>query len=297
MTQLVWDQVGERLYETGVDHGVLYIPNASGVYDDGVAWNGLVTVTEAPSGAESNKTYADNIPYLNLISVEEFGATVEAYTYPDEFAQFEGLAEPETGVFLGQQSRKSFGLAYRTLLGNDLEGNDHGYKLHLVYNATAAPSEKAFTTVNDTPEAITFSWELSTIPVPVGTIASVEYKPTASITIDSTKVDASALADLEDLLFGTVGTDPQLPTPAEVVALFAGTTTIARLTGANAPTYDSGTHVVTIPVVTGVTWKVNGVDASTGAQPAMTTGQSKTVTAHALPGYKITGDDDWTYDY
>jgi hypothetical protein len=212
---LVWDQVGERFYETGVDHGVLYIPNATGVYDSGVAWNGLTTVTESPSGAEGNAQYADNIKYLNLISAEEFGATLEAFTFPEEFAQFDGLGTPSEGVYVAQQSRKMFGLSYRTRHGNDVEGDDYGYKLHLVYGAIATPSEKAYNTINDSPEAIAFSWTISTTPVPV-----TGYKPTALIVVDSTVVDATELASLETLLYGAAATEPALPTPDEVIALF-----------------------------------------------------------------------------
>lgn len=219
MPEIKWDDVGKRLYETGVDHGVLYIPDVAGVYATGVAWNGLTTVTESPSGAESTKQYADNIVYLNLVSAEEFSATIEAFTYPDEFGQFDGSAQPEPGVYIGQQPRKPFGLSYRTLMGNDLEGTEHGYKLHLVYGCQAAPSEKAYATVNDSPEAITFSWEITTSPVAV-----TDMKPTAQITIDSTKVDADALSDLEDILYGR-GAAPadvaKLPLPDEVIALFA----------------------------------------------------------------------------
>lgn len=231
MTEITWDKVGERVFETGVDHGVLYVPDAQGVYASGVAWNGLTTVTESPSGAEASPQYADNIKYLNLVSDEQFGATVEALTYPDEFGQFDGTAQPEPGVFLGQQSRKAFGLCYRTKVGNDLEGTDYGYKLHLVYGAQAKPSEKAYATMNDSPEAITFSWEVTTSPVSVGTIAGKSYKPTASLTIDSTKVDPAALAELEAILYGTdadaAATPPveaseaRLPLPAEVISLFA----------------------------------------------------------------------------
>lgn len=296
MAQLTWDGTGERLYETGVDHGVLYIPDENGVYDDGVAWNGLTTVTESPSGAESTKTYADNIPYLNLVSVEEFGATVEAYTFPEEFAQFDGLAVPVAGVYVGQQSRRAFGLSYRTLLGNDLAGTDYGYKLHLIWNATAAPSEKAYATVNDSPEAITFSWELTTIPVSAGT----GLKPTASITIDSTKVDPADLTTLENLLYGTVGTDPQLPTPEAVIAIFSGgITTVDMGTFANQPSYNSGTHVVTIPTVSGVTFSINGEDVSAGAQPALGVGETAEVEARATnpATHVLVGDTDWTYDY
>jgi hypothetical protein len=291
MTALVWDQTGERLYETGVDHGVLYIPDVNGVYNTGFAWNGLTTVTESPSGAEASAQYADNIKYLNLISAEEFGATIEAFTYPSEFEQCDGSASPTPGVAIGQQNRKMFGLSYRTLLGNDVEGTDLGYKLHLIYGATAAPTEKAYATVNDSPEAITFSWEVTTSPVAVP-----GYKPTASVTIDSTKVDAAKLADLEEILYGSVGVDPALPTPAAVFAIF-GTLVEVRLTGANAPTYVAGTHIVTLPTVTGVTWKINGVTKTAGAQPALTVGQTAAITAHAAAGYRIVGDDDWTFDY
>lgn len=223
--EITWDQVGERVFETGVDHGVLYIPSVLGVYDTGVAWNGLTTVTESPSGAESSPQYADNMKYLNLVSAEEFGATVEAFTYPDEFGQFDGSAQPQPGVYLGQQGRKAFGLAYRTLVGNDLEGTDYGYKLHLIYGAQAKPSERAHATVNDSPEAITFSWELTTTAVAVGTVSTVSYKPTASLTIDSTKVLPTDLAALELILYGTNGAPgaaPRLPLPAEVVGIFDG---------------------------------------------------------------------------
>ena len=214
MAALVWDQTGEKIYETGVDHGVLYIPNALGVYANGYAWNGLTSVSESPSGAEPTAQYADNIKYLNLVSAEEFGATIEAFTYPEEFGQCDGSAAPVEGVLLGQQGRRSFGLAYRTLVGNDLEGTDFGYKLHLIYGATARPSEKAYNTVNDSPEAITFSWELSTTPVSV-----TGFKPTASITIDSTKTDAADLAALEKILYGAAATEPRLPMPDEVLTL------------------------------------------------------------------------------
>jgi hypothetical protein len=300
--KLTWDNVGERLYETGVDHGVLYIPNAGGVYDSGVAWNGLTTFTESPTGGESTKTYADNLPYLNLISVEELGATIEAYTFPEEFAQFDGLSVPSPGLYVGQQSRKAFGLSYRTRIGNDLEGADFGYKLHLIYNASAKPSERANTTINDTPEAITLSWELTTIPVPVdGTnpVTGKEYKPTAQLTIDSTKVDPTKLAQLEDLLYGTAGSDPQLPTPTEVIALFAaGLTQVNMGAFANQPTYDDATHIITLPAVTGVQWQINGLDVTSGAQPALGIGETAEVTAiPADSNHVIVGDNDWTFDY
>lgn len=217
MVALAWDEVGERTYETGVDRGVLYTPNVSGVYDTGVAWNGLISVQETPTGAESNPTYADNIKYLNLLSVEEFGATIEAYTYPPEWNQHDGMATPQPGVVVGQQARKQFGLSYRTLYGNDVEGTEFGYKLHLVYGCLATPSEKAYNTVNDSPEAITFSWEVTTTPAPAGGA----LKPTALIVIDSTVVTPADLTALEALLYGTVSTTASLPTPAAVIAMMA----------------------------------------------------------------------------
>lgn len=216
MAALTWDAVGERFYETGVDRGVLYLPT-DGEYDDGVAWNGLVSVTESPSGAEPSPQYADNIKYLNLVSAEEFGGTIEAFTYPEEFGQCDGTAFPEVGVAVGQQTRKTFGLSYRTRVGNDVDGTDHGYKLHLIYGALAAPSEKAYSTINDSPEAITFSWEITTTPVSV-----TDLKPTATITIDSTKVASEDLTALETLLYGDESNEPSLPLPDAVIALFAG---------------------------------------------------------------------------
>ena len=294
MAHLTWDNTGERLYETGVDHGVLYIPDVDGDYSDGVAWNGLTTVTESPSGAEATALYADNIKYLDLRSAEQFGATVEAYTYPDEFNQFDGIASPADGVLVGQQSRKTFGLSYRTRLGNDVEGSDYGYKLHLIYGCTAAPSEKAYSTINDSPEAITFSWEVSTTPVSAGG----SLKPTSQLVIDSTKVDPAKLTTLENLLYGQSGA-PQLPDPAAVIAIFTtGVTTVDMGTLANQPTYNSGTHVVTLPAVTGVAWKINGVDASSGAQTAMTSGQVSEVEATAADAsHVLVGDTDWVFSF
>ena len=215
MSKIVWDQTGGRLYETGVKQGVLYIP-ASGVYSKGVAWNGLTAVTESPSGAEATALYADDIKYLNLMSNEEFGCTIEAYTYPDEFAACDGSASLAKGVSIGQQPRKTFGLCYRTTLGNDTDGNDYGYKLHMVYGCLAAPSEKAFSTINDSPEAITFSWEVSTTPVNVA-----GHKPTAHLEIDSTKADPVKLAALEKILYGDTDTEARLPLPDEIVTLMA----------------------------------------------------------------------------
>lgn len=287
MAELKWDQVGERVYETGVDHGVLYLPDNAGNYDTGVAWNGLVSVTESPSGAEASPQYADNIKYLNLVSAEEFGATIEAFTYPDEFAQCDGTAAPTPGVLIGQQSRRIFGLSYRSRVGNDVDGTDFGYKLHLIYGALAAPTEKGYTTINDSPEAITFSWEVSTTPVEVP-----GFKPTAQLTVDSTKVDADALEALEALLYGTPGTDPQLPLPATVIGLFAGTITEVTPT---APTFDSVDNEITIPSVTGVTYFIDGV-AVTGT---VTITQDTAVLAKANAGYKFPAvvQDDWVFDY
>lgn len=219
MSKIVWDKTGERLYETGVDRGVLYV-QSNGTYPKGVAWNGLTAVTESPSGAEATPLYADNIKYLNLMSAEEFGCTIEAYTYPEEFAECDGSAELATGVTIGQQARKPFGLSYRTKIGNDAAGNEFGYKLHLIYGGLAAPSEKAYASINDSPEAITFSWEVSTTPVSVD-----GHSPTASITIDSTKVEPTKLAALEEILYGKdgegpSGTEPRLPLPSEIATIF-----------------------------------------------------------------------------
>lgn len=216
MAAIVWDKSGERTYETGVDHGVLYPYNKeTHAYDNGVAWNGLTTVTESPSGAEASAQYADNIKYLNMVSAEEFSATVEAFTYPDEFGECDGTAEVAPGVKIGQQNRKTFGMTYRTVFGNDTDANDYGYKLHLIYGALAAPSEKAYATINDSPEAISFSWEVSTTPVNVS-----GFKPTSLIVIDSTKVNKTKLQALEKALYGSDekgGANPRLPMPDEVV--------------------------------------------------------------------------------
>lgn len=226
MSKIVWDKTGERLYETGVRNGVLYPIQSDGKYSMGVAWNGLTAVTESPSGAEATPLYADDIKYLNLMSAEEFGATIEAYTYPDEFAECDGSASLAKGVNIGQQPRKTFGMAYRTVVGNDVENDNYGYKLHLIYGALAAPSEKGYSTINDSPEAITFSWEVSTTPVNV-----TGFKPTASITIDSTKADPIKLAALEEILYGkdptsegsADGVDPRLPLPDEIAKLMKET--------------------------------------------------------------------------
>ena len=217
MAKLVWDESGKRVYETGVRNGVLYVQGESGSYENGVAWNGLTAVTESPSGAEPTALYADDIKYLELFSAEEFGATIEAYTYPEEFEACDGSASLGKGVTIGQQDRKAFGLCYRTVVGNDVKGNEHGYKLHLVYGAKAKPSEKAYATVNDSPEAVTFSWEVTTTPVNVA-----GFKPTASVTIDSTKIDADKLKGIEDKLYGTASEEATLLMPDEIKQILAG---------------------------------------------------------------------------
>lgn len=231
--ELVWDQVGNREYETGVSKCALYPQESNGSYPKGVAWNGITTVTESPSGAEPTALYADNIKYLNILSTEEFAATIEAYTYPDEFAKCDGSAELLEGVSIGQQKRQAFGLCYKTQLGNDVDGNDHGYKLHIIYGALAAPSEKGYGTVNDSPEAITFSWELSTTPVNVSGM-----KPTATVLIDSTKVAPAKLAALEKVLYGSENADARLPLPDEIKTIMDAVTVEQTPSGS-----DSGSHV------------------------------------------------------
>ena len=222
MARIEWDKTGERFFETGVDRGVFYPRGSGGTYTGGVAWNGLTAVTESPSGAETTKHYADNIAYLSLTSAEEFGATIEAFTWPDEFEAVDGLGELASGITIGQQTRKVFGFSYRTKVGNDVDGEDHGYKLHLLYGCKASPSEKAYATISDSTEPLTFSWELTTEPIIVGTINNIEYRPTSILTVDSTRVDQSDLTALETLLYGGegAGADAQLPLPAAVYALF-----------------------------------------------------------------------------
>jgi len=289
MAILTWDNVGERLYETGVNKGVLYLATG-GVYDTGYAWNGLTAVTESPSGAEATAQYADNIKYLSLISAEEFSATIEAFTYPKEFAQCDGTATPQVGVSLGQQSRRSFGLSFQTRLGNDVLAADYGYKIHLVYGATAAPTEKAYATINDSPEAITFSWECSTLPVSV-----TGLKPTAILTIDSSKVLAANLTTLENALYGTAGTSPRLPLPDEVIAMFAGAQTAVTAT---APTGTTA-GVITIPTVTGVTYRRADTNVVvTGTVTIPTIGQSLVIRATPATGAYVLApntDDDWAF--
>lgn len=266
--RIEWDKTGERLYETGVRNGVLYKKNSSGVYTPGVPWNGLTNISESPSGAETTSLYADDIKYLNMISAEEFGATVEAYTYPDEFAECDGSAEIVTGAMIGQQARKTFGLCYRTVLGNDEDGESYGYKLHLIYGCVASPSEKSYATINDSPEAISFSWEVKTTPVNVG-----GYKPTATVIIDSTKCNAAKLTALENVLYGTAATDARLPLPDEVASLLGGTASypvanyLTNVENSNVGTTTGSTYAGTLTAVEGYTIEnviviMNGVDVT-----------------------------------
>jgi len=287
MVALIWDATGQRRYETGVNKGVLYQRDSAGNYVNGVAWNGLVSISESPSGAEATPMYADNIKYLNLISAEEFGATIEAFTYPDEFAANDGTKEIAPGITVGQQNRLTFGLSYRTLVGDDVLGTDKGYKIHLIYGALAAPTEKAFGTVNESPEAITFSWELTTTAVDVP-----GSKPSATITIDSTKVPAAKLAEIEAILYGSGATDPRLPLPAEIASIMSGTNTAVT---AAAPSYNATTKVITIPTVTGVQYRIDGKAVS----GTVTITKDTVVTAVATQGYKLSAssDDDWVYTF
>lgn len=222
MAKLTWDGSGARIYETGTDRGVLYPKTSEGAYGTGVAWNGLTGVTESPSGAEETALYADNMKYLSLYSAEDFGCTIECYTYPEEWALCDGSAEIADGVMASQQTRRSFGFSYRTILGNDEKLNDYGYKIHIVYGATASPSDKSYETVNDSPNAITFSYEVKTIPV---RFANDAYKPTSVLTIDSTKADPDALENLEAILYGSLTAEPRLPLPDEVISIMSGGST------------------------------------------------------------------------
>jgi hypothetical protein len=277
---------------------MLFTRDAAGVYTMGYAWNGLTGVTESPSGAESNKQYADNTVYANLKSAEEFGATIEAFTYPDAFGRCDGTSEPQPGLQLNLQGRETFGFSYRTRVGNDLT-DDAGYKIHLVYGADAAPSEVTRTTVNDSPELAAFSWEVTTTPItPSGTnpVTTKPYRPTAHLIIDTTKMPAAKVTQIEDLIYGTAGAEPRLPFPDEIISI-AGTGVVVVNMGLDAskPTFVSGTGVITLPSVTGVTWYVNGVLKSSGAQPALTAGTSATVTSVPAVGYTLTGDTDFTF--
>jgi hypothetical protein len=275
MTVLVFDDTGNRRFETGVKKGVLYPLNTgNGLYDTGFAWNGLTEVKEKPAGAASNKTYADNAVYSNLLSAETFAGEISAYTYPDQFGLCDGTAEPASGVTVGQQPRATFGLSYRTEVGNDLS-SDLGYKVHLVYGALASPSERDYSTINDSPAPVAFTWAFDCTGA-----SSTSYGSTSLLTLDSTKVDASALSSLEDFLYGTSGTSPSLPPPDSVLALFTGSITAITLT---APTFD-GAHTITIPSQTGVTYRVDGVVHAAGSQ-LLTSGQKKVVTATPNAGY------------
>lgn len=275
MAKLVWDKSGERLFETGVSKGVLY-PQVNGAYPNGVVWNGLTSVTESPSGADITDLWADNIKYASIRAAESFGATIEAYTYPDEFAACDGSAELVSGVFLGQQKRTPFGLSYRTQIGSDTDTfAEEAYKLHIIYNATAAPSERSYSTMNESADAVTFSWELSTTPVPV-----TGHKPTASLTIDSSKVDPAKLADLELVLYGDDDSAPRLPLPDEVASLMLGTSVVPT-----DPTFVASTGVLTIPTKAGVVYYVNGALTTAGPMDALNGGVAVTVTAAPASGY------------
>lgn len=292
MTRIQWDQTGERRFETGVDHGVLYERDVAGEYSTGVPWNGLTNVTESPTGAESNPQYADNIKYLDLRSAEQWAGTIEALTYPDEFEKYEGNWSPTPGLTVGQQNRKAFGFSYRTKIGNDVDSNA-GYKIHLVYGAIAAPSEKAHATVNESPEPVGFSWAITTNPIAVGTIGGVEYGPTSTLTLDSTKLDPTRLATIEDQLYGTASTDPSMPLPEDVIATLSAPTTLATPV---APAYNSGTHTITIPSTTGVDYTIGG-EVQAAGDVVIT--QDTVVTAYPKPGYHFPAviDNDWFYDY
>lgn len=296
MVKLLWDQTGERLFETGVSKGVLYLPT-NGIYDFGVVWNGLTTVTESPTGAEATPQYADNMKYLNLVSAEDFGCTIEAFTYPREFAQCDGSGLAVPGLSVGQQARRTFGFSYQNKVGNDLNP-DLGYKIHLVYGALAAPSEKANATVNESPEAAGLSWEVTTTPVAITAIdpaTGKAFKPSAHLVIDSTVVNATALATLEDILYGTAGVNARLPLPDEVIAIFAGSVTTATPT---TPTFVAAGGTITIPVVTGVTYRRTDTNAVvTGTVVIPTVGGTLVIRATPNPGYKFAAnvDDDWMF--
>lgn len=294
MSKLIWDAVGTRTYETGVDHGVLYIPDGAGNYPTGVAWSGLTTVTESPSGAESNKQYADNMAYLDLYSAELFGGTIEALTTPPEFDQFDGLGKPTVGggVSVGQQPRRPFGLCYRTLVGNDTEDTDYGYKLHLVYGVKVSPTERAYGTVNDSPEAIAFSWTFSTTAVPVP-----GFKPSALIVIDSTKESPVKMAALERELYGDTSSTPNLPLPAWIIANFAGS---AQVVVPGEPTFNALTNEVTIPSTAHVVYSIGGEEVLGGSVITLDVDTpSIVVTWHPAGGYTFPSgtDDDRQYNY
>lgn len=279
MTALVWDALAERFFETGTDRGVLYVPT-NGAYNNGYAWNGLYAVTESPSGAEPNKQYADNIAYLTLLSAEEFGGTIEAFTCPDQFWQFDGVQKTAAGMKIGQQKRQGFGFSFRTKKGNAVD-EDLGYILHLAYGALASPSEKAYKTINDSPEPVTFSWAFTTTPVPV-----TGFRPTSVVKIDTTDplVSPSSLAALELILYGTTGVNPRMPLPDEVNTIL---TSGVQLVTPTAPSYNATTDIITIPAITGVIYSVNGVDVPSGAYGPITV--NTVVKARPAPTYSFTG--------
>lgn len=290
--RITWAAPGQKKWKTGVDRGVLFLRDGAGLYNDGFAWPGLTTVTESPSGAESNKQYADNGVYANLKSAELFGATIEAFNYPLEFERCDGTADLAPGVKIGQQTRETFGFAYRNLLGDDLVGDQAGYELHLIYGADAAPSEVAHATVNESPELAAFSWEITTTGVEVP-----GFRPTSHVTVNSTEVDPADLAALEDILYGVDGgADPRLPLPTEVADIVGGAATVVDLAvAANKPTFVEGTGVVTLPAVTGVQWKVNGVNKAPGAQPPIAAGTSVDVDATPQDDFTLVGETEFTF--
>lgn len=289
--KLEWNKVGENKFETGCDRGVLYHRNINtGDYDIGYAWNGLTNVTKSPSGAEPNKQYADNKVYLNILSAEEFSFTIEAFTYPDEFAINDGSAEVAPGVTIGQQNRRPFGMSWRTLIGNDTEMLDYGYKIHVAYNALAAPTEAASGTVNESPEASAFSWECSTTPVSVDGVnpaTGKPYKPTATLVVDSTRVPALNLEAIEGILYGTEGQDPRLPLPNEIIELASGAVQVVE---SQEPVYDAGTDVVTIPNVTGLQYSVGGEDVDPGSYGPID--KDTVVNVRAKDGYRLSESSD-----
>lgn len=296
MTRLQWNAAGANKFQAGVQNGVLYVRDAAGNYADGVPWNGLTTVTESPSGAESNKQYADNKVYVNLKSSEDFAATIEAFWSPPQFDQCDGSASPVVGMYMGQQARKSFGFSWVSLIGNELSGTDLGKRLHFAYGCDAAPSERANATLNESPEAGALSWDVSTTAMDVGTINGVTYRPVAHVYVDSTEVSSTVWTLLENIAYGSGASQPRLPMPQEIYDIIAGGTTLVNLgLAANQPTFNSSTGVITLPSVTGVQWKVNGNNRSPGAQTALTTGQAATVLATPNAGYRLSGDDDWVF--
>jgi hypothetical protein len=287
---LAWDAVGDKRFETGIDQVVLYLLNTENqLYDDGFSWNGVYEVAEKPTGAAQNSSYADNIKYATLLSQEIFGGTIQAFTYPDEWQQCDGYNSPAGGVFVGGQHRAIFGLSYRTKDGDDVGGQDSHYKLHLVYGALASPSEKDYQTVNDSPSPLTFSWDFSCVPVNV-----TGLKPTSLLVIDSRDVNSAALTDLQNFLYGTVGTAPSLPLPDDVLALFTGSITNITLS----PVTFNGAHTVTIPSQTGVTYYMDGVVQASGTV-TLTTGQTKVFSAKPNAGYVFNTPvvEEWMFTF